>query len=188
MWPLDGHFVASKHSPRKTSRENRRHHARSSLARWGGTGRLLLGDKHGFGAFKWCHQGWPHSIRTRAQRPCLQGPRARLLPHLLREVAALAMWLVQYLLYSRWSATVAVAPRNVTLLLGSWPQPGTRLIKEFVWFPEFKGLSEGCCLDFKILVKISGKMEDLTRGLFLKVRADCCYVHMTPVIIATNNW
>lgn len=47
MWPLDGHFVASKHSPRKTSRENRRHHARSSLARWGGTGRLLLGDKHG---------------------------------------------------------------------------------------------------------------------------------------------
>lgn len=54
-----------------------------------------------------------------AQRPCLQGPRARLLPHLLREAAAFATWLVWYLLYSRWSATVAVAPRNVTLLVGS---------------------------------------------------------------------
>ena len=144
------------------------------------------------GAFRRCHQGWPRSIRMQAQ-PQLSvlacgdlGPSSfltcskRLLPlpcglsgTFCTTGGQLQWWRPQ---------------RNVTFLLWSWPRPVSRLIKEFVWFPQFKGLSKGCCLDFKILVKISGKMEDLTQGLFLKVRADGCYVHMTPVIIATNNW
>lgn len=47
-----------------------------------------------------------------AQRACLWGPRAKLVPHLLKETAALAMWLVRYLLYNGWSATVVVAPKE----------------------------------------------------------------------------